>query len=239
MRRDYISIGWPLLAVIALALLADQAAAQRGGMMRPGMGMSMGAGTGMGMSRPGMSMPAMMPGGMGFGGAGGMGAGGMGAGGMGAGGMGYGGAGGMGGGYGGADYSQGGTALTTTPQSAPDPVGLILTASGVPHEGNKLKWPVALRIDGLRGDQLRQQTEALFQIAGMQAQVGPINPALRSQMTDTLHEMRQRLQVSRERVLRSEAFFDDGDRFLNRLTRAWDVMESTMTAPGGKYGESR
>jgi hypothetical protein len=156
-------------------------------------------------------------------------------------------AGGYGNPSGSAGYAQGGTQLSTSsPGNAgsqkpgQDYVELILTASGVPNEAGQLSWPFAIRIDGTpRGARLRRQTEALFQVAALQAQVGQVNPRLRPELTGAVGELRRHLQTTRERVLLSDATFDESERFLDGLTKAWSVLENAMTAPGGSYGQFR
>jgi hypothetical protein len=142
---------------------------------------------------------------------------------------------------------QGGTQLSTSPSGHADDqkpgqdyVELILTASGVPNEAGTLTWPFAIRIDGTpSGDRLRRQTEALFRVAALQAQVGQVNPKLRPELTGAVGELRRHLQTTRERVLLSDATFDESEHFLDALTKAWSVMENAMTAPGGRYGQFR
>jgi plastocyanin len=117
-------------------------------------------------------------------------------------------------------------------------VELILTASGVPHDGGRLKWPVVILAQVTpNGERLRSQVEALFQVAAFQAQVGPVNPGLRREMTRAVEEIRQQVRVTRDRGFLSRTAFDEAELFLDHLKHAWDVLEEAIPAPGGSYGE--
>src|SRR5262249_30174110 len=136
-------------------------------------------------------------------------------------------------GYGGAraDTSAG---QSNGQPAGPGGVDVFLTASGVPNDGGRLKWPTALRTTGAPEDEeLRRQTEALFQVAALQAQSGKVNPRLTQELTRVIRDLRVRLAADNERKVLTPAVFEEARRFLDRLERAPELLERALATPAG------
>jgi hypothetical protein len=149
------------------------------------------------------------------------------------------------GGYGDASggYSGGGAEMTTTRQGSgtsqsPGRSGsaVILTASGVPNDGGQVRWPLGLRLLGSEeAEALRQQTEALFQVAARQAQRGQSNPRLTRELTQAVNDLRGLLRQNNDRSPLPWGAYQDAERFLNRLKKAPELLEQALTAPAGGH----
>jgi hypothetical protein len=147
------------------------------------------------------------------------------------------------GGYGGAAQGYGDGAATARVQSsgygeeapgAGDEAARLLTASGVPHDGGRLRWPVGLRVLAApETDELRAQAEALFQAAAAQAADGPVNPRLGEELTRSVERLRRLLQRDKdERFALPAAVYDESEQFLAKLKRAETMLKDGLGAPG-------
>jgi plastocyanin len=134
-------------------------------------------------------------------------------------------------------YSQG---QASGQQPSWDAAKLILTASGVPTDGGRLKWPLGLRLLGpLDGGPLRDRTEALLQVAALQAQVGKVNPQLKREVSKAVGKLRARLRALDDRAVLARFTVKEAERFLDRVKRAPKLIEQAMPAPGGSYPQLR
>lgn len=156
-------------------------------------------------------------------------------------GAGYGGAPGYGGaqgGYGSGQSNATGASPGQPPSqpSGPSDIEVFLTASGVPNDGGRLKWPFALKIMGAPDDEeMRRRTEALFRVAAMQSQAGQVNPRLTQELTRSVQALRARLRAENDRSVMQPAVLEEAQRFLDRLEHAPELLANTLTvpAPGG------
>src|SRR5262249_27653438 len=113
----------------------------------------------------------------------------------------------------------------------------ILTASGVPNDGGRVTWPLGLCLLGSEEDEaLRQQAEALFEVAARQAQLGQVNPRLTRELTQAVSDLQARLRQNNDRNPLPRGVFDEAERFLNRLKKAPEVLDLALTTPPGGYG---
>jgi hypothetical protein len=112
----------------------------------------------------------------------------------------------------------------------------VLTAAGVPNDGGRLRWPVALRVvGGPAGDELRQQIDALLQYGAEQTHAGPVSPHLVQELSHSVDALRQLLRRDRaERFSLALTSYDDGERFLARLDHARKLLEADPEPSGGK-----
>jgi hypothetical protein len=152
------------------------------------------------------------------------------------------------GGYGGSQgypqgYGRSGRGATdasegSTPEPQPQPeersLGGLLTASGVPNDNGRLRWPVGLRILAApETDQLRERIEALFQEAAGQAAGAPVNPHLIQEMDQAVSKFRKLLLKEKtERFGMPLAVYHESERFLNQLRRAGQALKTGLEAPG-------
>jgi plastocyanin len=137
-------------------------------------------------------------------------------------------------GYGGGQPAPAAAPAPAADQSAGLVMGVFLTASGVPNDRGRLTWPSGLGI--LRApedEELRRQTEALFQVAALQAQAGQVNPRLTQELTRTVKNLRARLRAEHERHPMPPAVFEEAKSFLDRLERAPELLEKALTVPAG------
>jgi hypothetical protein len=122
-----------------------------------------------------------------------------------------------------------GSALPSPEEMA---VSKVLTASGVPNDQGRLRWPLGLEILGgsLTGhevNELRAQLSALFQEAAEQAAKGAADPKLLQEITRTVNRLRDLLtRDRRERGRLPGAVYDEAERFLNRLRHAEAVLRA-------------
>jgi hypothetical protein len=105
-------------------------------------------------------------------------------------------------------------------------VHLVLTASGVPSEGEQIRWPVGLRIvDTQEREGLRKQIDSLFEIVAQQAANGSIQPRVlteTAQVIDRLHDVLHRYE---ERGGITESTYAESDRFLQKLRHSLKVLQ--------------
>jgi hypothetical protein len=114
-------------------------------------------------------------------------------------------------------------------------VEVILKASGVPNQKGQVTWPLGLRL--LRVDEQLQQIEAQLRLAAEQVTAGGANPQL-------LHELRRNVKALRQVVLADKAerfslplaVYEDAERFLDKLTRAPEILAASP--PAGRSEET-
>ena len=125
-----------------------------------------------------------------------------------------------------------------TVESQPSPeekrMSRLLTASGVPNDKGRLRWPVGLRVLAAPGaDELRDQLDAIFQEAAYQAANGPVNAALAFEARQAVAKFRRLLLKDKtERFGLAQGVYDEAERFLAKLERSEQVMRAGLNAPG-------
>jgi plastocyanin len=150
----------------------------------------------------------------------------------------------QGNGYG-SDYGYGAmgagvASASYTMQPPPSPeerrMSRLLTASGVPNDDGRPRWPLGLRIlAGPVTGELRDQIDALFQLAADQAAGGPVNAALARETGQAVKQLRGvLLRDKAERFGMPLAVYEDAERFLNRLDRAGHVLAAGLEAAGSE-----
>ena len=111
---------------------------------------------------------------------------------------------------------------------------VILTASGVPNDGGQVRWPLGIRfLDSAEDQALRQQTEALFQVAAIHTQLGQLNPRLTWELKRAVNDLRSRLQERNDRRPLPWADYQEAQRFLNRLAKAPELLAQVLPTPSG------
>jgi hypothetical protein len=108
-----------------------------------------------------------------------------------------------------------------------------LKASGVPNDKGRIRWPIGLQIlAGNRTDELREQLQALFQIAAAEAESGPVNANVSNQLSKDLEEFRQRLLADKnERFGMPLRVYEEAERFLAKLSAAEKVLRAGLGSP--------
>ena len=115
---------------------------------------------------------------------------------------------------------------------------MILAASGVPNDRGKVTWPLGLRLlDSEEAAALRQQAEALFQVAAMQARLGQINSRLTQELVQAVNELQGQFRVKNNRSPLPRGVSDEAERFLNRLKKAPELLEQALATPQGDSGQ--
>jgi len=109
----------------------------------------------------------------------------------------------------------------------------LLTASGVPNEVGRIQWPIGLRIlGGKRPKPLRDQIDALFQVAATEAAIGSVHRNVTSQLTRDLDEFRQLLLKDKaERFLMTSRNYEEAEAFLEKLSDAEKVLQKGLGSP--------
>jgi hypothetical protein len=136
------------------------------------------------------------------------------------------------GGYVGAYEPYDGSAELGTYPTTPEEKSMtrLRTASVVPNDKGKLRWPIGLAILAAPGaDELRQQIDALFDEAARQAAHGSVNPALAEEVHQAVTKLRRLLLKEKaERFGMSLAVYQESERFLDRLDRAEQRLRADM-----------
>jgi hypothetical protein len=106
----------------------------------------------------------------------------------------------------------------------------LLTASGVPNDDGKIRWPIGLSIlDGPRPEVLRDQIGALFLVAAAQAASGAMNQNVVDQLTKDLNEFRRLLLKEKmERFGMTWGVYDEAEGFLAKLSAADKVLKAKL-----------
>jgi plastocyanin len=132
----------------------------------------------------------------------------------------------FGGGYG-QVYSQPSHQAESKSSAEDRSLGRVLTASGVPNDDGRIRWPMGLSIlAGTRPDELREQIGALFYLAAAETATGAVNKNVTKQLTKRIEEFRRLLLKDRnERFLMSSRTYDEAERFLEKLSDAKEVLE--------------
>ena len=101
-------------------------------------------------------------------------------------------------------------------------LGRLLTASGVPNGNGRIRWPIGLRVlAGAQSKELRDQIDALFQVAAAEIATGTVNPNVNNQLTRNLDELRRLLLKDKEERFRMALrTYDEAERFLAKLSAA-------------------
>jgi plastocyanin len=109
----------------------------------------------------------------------------------------------------------------------------LLTASGVPNDNGRLRWPLGLRILAApETDDLREQIDVLFQEAARQAASGPVNSGLIQEMSDAVKKFRKLLLKDKaERFRMPLAVYSESERFLDQLEHANQVLKAGLEKP--------
>ncbi len=137
-----------------------------------------------------------------------------------------------GGGYG-QMYNQPSYRLESQYSSEDRSFGRLLTASGVPNDDGRIRWPIGLRIlAGARSEELRDQIDALFQVAGAEAMTGTVDPSVSNQLTRNLDDLRRLLLKDKEERFRMALrTYDEAERFLAKLSAAEKVLKTERGSP--------
>lgn len=120
-------------------------------------------------------------------------------------------------------YSNYGSALTTPVNDAATTeekdVAALLAASGVPTDGGRPVWPLALRIlPGGEAQALRVQIDALLEVAATGAARGDANTAAGAELSQATDRLRKLLLRHREeRGSMASASYEEAGRFLDKL----------------------
>jgi plastocyanin len=124
--------------------------------------------------------------------------------------------------------------LETSPQEKS--LGQMLTASGVPNDGGRLRWPVALRVlGGTAADELRGQVDALFREAAEQTQAGSVNSHVAQELGRSVDALRAVLRRDRqERFSLALTSYEEAEGFLAKLDHAQKLLAAGLESPGGK-----
>jgi hypothetical protein len=103
-----------------------------------------------------------------------------------------------------------------------------------PNDDSRIRWPLGLRIlAGTRPHELRDQLDALFQVAAAETVTGRVNQNIRQQLIGNLHEFRRLLLKDKiERFRMPLAIYDEAERFLAKLSAAESVLEPGLGSPG-------
>lgn len=111
--------------------------------------------------------------------------------------------------------------------------GRLLTAGGVPNDDGRIRWPIGLRIlAGARSKELRDQIDALFQVAAAEIATGTVNPNVSNELTRKLDELhRLLLKDKEERFRMASRTYDQAERFLVKLSAAEKVLEAEQGNP--------
>ncbi len=140
--------------------------------------------------------------------------------------------------YGGQGAGYQGNAGGAVPAVLPEEKSLdrVLTASGVPNDNGSLRWPLGLRVvGGSAADDLRQQVQALFQLAAQQAQAGSIDPALAQELARSVDRLRRLLLRDRdERFSLALTSYEESEHFLAKLDHAQKVLRAGLEPSGGQ-----
>jgi plastocyanin len=142
------------------------------------------------------------------------------------------------------DYAEGGKGTAgsegypTEPQPSPEErtVSKLLAASGVPNDDGRLRWPIGLRILAAQErDELREQIDAFFQEAAIQAASGPVNSILMQEMDEAISKSRKLLLKDKaERFGMPLNVYNESERFLDRLAHAAEALQAGWQAPGDR-----
>jgi plastocyanin len=111
----------------------------------------------------------------------------------------------------------------------------VLKASGVPNDNGQPRWPLGLCILAAPGaDELREQLDALFQVAAIQTLGGPVNPQLAQEMDRAVKKFRRMLLKDKvERFGMTRAVYEESERFLDKLERAEQILTGGLATPAG------
>jgi plastocyanin len=113
-------------------------------------------------------------------------------------------------------------------------VSKVLTALGLRNEGGHLRWPLPLRVlasPGTEERQLREEIDALVELAITQATPSAVNPTLFREMDQALKEYRTlSLRDRPERIVFSRAAWNEAERFLDRLEHARELLQGGVKA---------
>ena len=88
-------------------------------------------------------------------------------------------------------------------------------------------------LDSAEDQALRQQTEALFQVAAIHTQLGQLNPRLTWELKRAVNDLRSRLQERNDRRPLPWADYQEAQRFLNRLAKAPELLAQVLPTPSG------
>jgi plastocyanin len=91
----------------------------------------------------------------------------------------------------------------------------------------------------LDGGPLRQRTEALLQLAALQAELGRVNSQLKQEVAKTVNELRRHFRALEDRAVLAGYTVKEAERFLDRVKRAPKLIEQAMPAPEGSYAQLR
>jgi hypothetical protein len=150
--------------------------------------------------------------------------------------------GGYGGGYGGGQGSGGvggGNGQGTETQGQPPPeaqgLGVALRAAGVPNDDGQIRWPIGLQAIATPGaDEVREQLDALLQLAAYQSLTGPVNPEVAQEMGRAIRKLRRLLlKDETERFGLSRFAYDEARKFLDKLERAENMLAASLAPAGG------
>jgi hypothetical protein len=144
-----------------------------------------------------------------------------------------GGQGGGGGGGAGGGMSGGYQGAGVPPYPQQQALSAVLRASGVANDLGEVRWPIGLQILGGQGvDELRDQIDAMFQVAAAQSMSGPVNPELAQEMGRAVRKLRQLLLKDKtERFGMPRYVYDEAERFLNKMERAERILTAGLAAP--------
>jgi len=134
--------------------------------------------------------------------------------------------------------SAGSEGYTAESQPYPEERSLssLLTASGVPNDNGRLRWPLGLRILAApQTDELRERIDALFQEAASLAARGPVNSSLIQEISEAVRKFRRLLLKDKaERFGMPLSLYNEAERFIYQLEHAAQLLKTGLQAPAGQ-----
>jgi hypothetical protein len=106
----------------------------------------------------------------------------------------------------------------------------LLTASGLPNDNGRLRWPLGLRILAApETNELREQIDALLQEAAGQTAGGSVSSTLIEEMQEAVRKFRRLLLKDKaERLGMPLAVYSESEHFLNQLERAAHLLQAGL-----------
>jgi plastocyanin len=113
-----------------------------------------------------------------------------------------------------------------------------LTALGLSNKDGQLRWPLPLRVLASPATPerlLREQIDALVQLAAYQGAHGTANAALLRELGEAVNEFRNRVFRDRpERIVFGRAAWAESERFLDKLDRARELLQGGLNRGAGE-----
>jgi hypothetical protein len=119
-------------------------------------------------------------------------------------------------------------------------VSRVLTASGVPNDNGRLRWPTALQVlggpeSGNRVTELRDRLDSLFSKAAEQAARGPADPKVLEEINRAVKQLRELvIRDQEERGGLAESDYEKAKGFLHKLKDAEAVLRVGVKVQGAR-----